>query len=53
MFAKSRFGVGAALGGVRHSVVSYGTPLKIGVAHAAGFLEASMTARVHRASRCV
>jgi hypothetical protein len=25
MFAKSRFGVGAALGGVRHSVVSYGT----------------------------
>jgi hypothetical protein len=25
MFARSRFSVGAALGGVRHSVVSYGT----------------------------
>jgi hypothetical protein len=28
MFAKSRFGVGAALGGVRHSVVSYGSTHK-------------------------
>jgi hypothetical protein len=25
MFAKSRFGIGAALGDVRHSVVSYGS----------------------------